>query len=354
LGCKAAFTYNLGQPTALNVGVSTTANVLCFGENQGAIAAVAVGGTAPYTYAWADGNTNSLRDSLTAGGYILIVTDANGCSITNTALLTEPTQLVLSTEANGTACSDSEDGQIAVSANGGTPNLGLYEFSRNGTNWQTGNLFPNLAANVYTVYVRDANNCMDSMIVNIDAADPFFIINATADTSMIYGDTLTLAVTLNDTSGALLVWSLLGANGMSIDTNVLSIIVTPNDASQYQFVGVNANGCQVDTIINITVEKPRFANLPKGFTPNGDGTNDRLFVQGDGAKVRIVKAFRVYDRWGELVFDGMDMQVNDETAGWDGTFRGKNVQSGIYAWYAEVEFIDGFVVLLKGDITLLR
>ena len=221
--------------------------------------------------------------------------------------MTEPTQLVLGTEATGTACSDSEDGQIAVSATGGTPRLGLYEFSSNGTSWQTGNLFPNLAANTYTVYVRDANNCMDSMIVNIDAADPFFIISATADTSMIYGDSLTLAVTLNDTSGALLVWSLLGANGMSIDTNVLSVIVMPNDASQYQFVGVNANGCQVDTIINITVEKPRFANMPKGFTPNGDGVNDRLFVQGDAAKIRNVKSFRVYDRWGELVFDGVDM-----------------------------------------------
>jgi hypothetical protein len=48
------------------------------------------------------------------------------------------------------------------------------------------------------------------------------------------------------------------------------------------------------------------------------------------------------------------MQVNDAAAGWDGTFRGKNSQAGIYAWYAEVEFIDGFVVVLKGDITLLR
>jgi large repetitive protein len=63
---------------------------------------------------------------------------------------------------------------------------------------------------------------------------------------------------------------------------------------------------------------------------------------------------RVYDRWGELVFDGADMTVNDATQGWDGTFRGKNVSSGIFAWYAEIEFIDGFVLVLKGDITLLR
>jgi gliding motility-associated-like protein len=354
LGCTQSFTYNLGEPTELNTSISTTANVLCFGGTEGALTAVANGGTAPYTYLWNDGNTNSLRDTLTAGGYTLIVTDANGCSVTNTALLEEPAALVLTSESTGTTCSDSEDGQIAVSAEGGTANLGLYEFSTDGENWQTGNLFPNLAANAYTVFVRDANNCMDSAIINIDAADPFFIITTTADTSIIFGDTLTLAVTMNDTTGALLVWSQLGAGGSVLDTNVLSIIVTPSDATQYQFVATNSNGCQVDTTILVEVDKPRDANAPKGFTPNGDGINDQFFIQGDGSKITAVRALRVYDRWGELVFDGADMTVNDATQGWDGTFRGKNVSSGIFAWYAEIEFIDGFVLVLKGDITLLR
>jgi large repetitive protein len=354
LGCTQSFTYNLGEPTELNTSISTTANVLCFGGTEGALTAVANGGTAPYTYLWNDGNTNSLRDTLTAGGYTLIVTDANGCSVTNTALLEEPAALVLTSESTGTTCSDSEDGQIAVSAEGGTANLGLYEFSTDGENWQTGNLFPNLAANAYTVFVRDANNCMDSAIINIDAADPFFIITTTADTSIIFGDTLTLAVTMNDTTGALLVWSQLGAGGSVLDSNVLSIIVTPSDATQYQFVATNSNGCQVDTTILVEVDKPRDANAPKGFTPNGDGINDQFFIQGDGSKITAVRALRVYDRWGELVFDGADMTVNDATQGWDGTFRGKNVSSGIFAWYAEIEFIDGFVLVLKGDITLLR
>ncbi|MCP4441075.1 MAG: gliding motility-associated C-terminal domain-containing protein, partial [Aureispira sp.] len=63
---------------------------------------------------------------------------------------------------------------------------------------------------------------------------------------------------------------------------------------------------------------------------------------------------RVYDRWGELIFEGTGLSINDASTGWDGTFKGKPMNSGLYAWYAEVEFADGHVEVIKGDITLLR
>ena len=95
------------------------------------------------------------------------------------------------------------------------------------------------------------------------------------------------------------------------------------------------------------------ANAAAAFTPNGDGANDYFFVQG-GTKVEKVSTLRVYDRWGELVFDGLDMEVNVEEQGWDGNFRFKPASSGAYIWYAEVLFKDGHTEVLKGDVILLR
>jgi gliding motility-associated-like protein len=353
LGCRQAFTYSVEQPTELQLGTTTTSEVLCFGGNQGGVVAAVVGGTAPYGFAWSNGGTDAGLDSITAGTYTLLVTDANGCTINGSISLSQPDELSLEATGTGTTCTESEDGAISVNAEGGTSNLGLYEYSVDGENWQSGNLFPNLAAGAYTAFVRDANGCTDSAVVNVDAADPFFIVSLTALDSITFGDTSNIEIVLNDTTGATFFWAQTGANGGLIDS-ALAIQVAPMETATYAFTATNANGCQLDTTVTIEVAKPRFANAPLGFTPNGDGVNDQFFIQGDDARVSGVRVLRVYDRWGELVFDGVDMTLNDGAAGWDGTFRGKNSASGIYAWYAEVEFIDGFILVLKGDITLLR
>ena len=89
------------------------------------------------------------------------------------------------------------------------------------------------------------------------------------------------------------------------------------------------------------------------FTPNGDGVNDIFYIQG-GEKVEKVTTMRVFDRWGDLVFEGTGMEINDIQNGWDGTFKGKPCTSGAYVWYAEVLFKDGETKVLRGDVILLR
>ncbi|MCC7504513.1 MAG: hypothetical protein IT259_04390, partial [Saprospiraceae bacterium] len=59
-------------------------------------------------------------------------------------------------------------------------------------------------------------------------------------------------------------------------------------------------------------------------------------------------------RWGELVYEALDFPVNDEQRGWNGQFRGKDAQTGVYVWYVEAEYADGFVESLRGNTTLIR
>jgi gliding motility-associated-like protein len=89
-----------------------------------------------------------------------------------------------------------------------------------------------------------------------------------------------------------------------------------------------------------------FVYVPNAFTPNGDGENDVLFVRGPLIEGLV---FRVFDRWGEMVFESFD-----RLEGWDGTFRGKALDPDVYDFYLEALCVDGTEGIIKGNVTLMR
>jgi gliding motility-associated-like protein len=93
--------------------------------------------------------------------------------------------------------------------------------------------------------------------------------------------------------------------------------------------------------------------VPNAFFPNDDGRND-FFYPSTGPCVRIVVYLRVYDRWGELVFERRDFLPNAEQLGWDGTFNGKAAMAGVYVWVMEIALNDKNRRIFKGDVTLVR
>jgi gliding motility-associated-like protein len=120
----------------------------------------------------------------------------------------------------------------------------------------------------------------------------------------------------------------------------------------YTVVGIDSVGCRATDSVKITVEKPRNIYVPTGFTPNGDNVNDKLIVHGrNGTQIDL---FRIYDRWGELVYEARTFSINDENAGWNGRFKGIEMMSGIFVWYIEATYIDGAKETLKGHTTLMR
>jgi gliding motility-associated-like protein len=88
------------------------------------------------------------------------------------------------------------------------------------------------------------------------------------------------------------------------------------------------------------------AFVPNTFTPNNDGQNDIFIVRG--LKVDEVY-FAVYNRWGELVFE-----TNDKTKGWDGIYKNKPADVGVFGWYLKVKCYNGEETFKKGNVTLVR
>jgi len=129
-------------------------------------------------------------------------------------------------------------------------------------------------------------------------------------------------------------------------------VVFADTSVTYTLSVMDILGCVNDSFtFNIQVV-PEKVFAPNAFTPDGDGNNDvfNLLADGDTELVRVL-TLRVYSRWGELVYEGTG-PLN--TTGWNGQHNGKPSPSDVYAWLAEVEFLTGRKVLLKGDVTLLR
>lgn len=123
-------------------------------------------------------------------------------------------------------------------------------------------------------------------------------------------------------------------------------ISTPEETITYTVITTDSNGCKSTDNINIIVLFENVIFVPNIFSPNGDGINDILFVRGKG--VEKLKFF-IYDRWGEKVFETTSLDV-----GWDGSFRGKDMNKAVFVYYLEATFIDGQEVTQKGDITLVK
>ncbi|MGA1583931.1 MAG: gliding motility-associated C-terminal domain-containing protein, partial [Saprospiraceae bacterium] len=134
----------------------------------------------------------------------------------------------------------------------------------------------------------------------------------------------------------------------------LNPVVTPLNNLTVTLIASNANGCSGSDALRIIVQRDRQIYFPNVFSPNNDGFNDTFFPSVDLSQVVSINTFQIYDRWGELVFQGDNFQPNQPANGWDGTYRGQQMDLGVYVFFAEIEFIGGEVEIFEGDVTLVR
>ncbi len=75
--------------------------------------------------------------------------------------------------------------------------------------------------------------------------------------------------------------------------------------------------------------------------------NDKLFVHGSGSSSSFL--FIIYNRWGDKVFESTDPSI-----GWDGTYKGKEMNDGVFAYMVKATFSDGSEASIKGTVTLVK
>ncbi len=135
--------------------------------------------------------------------------------------------------------------------------------------------------------------------------------------------------------------------------NISNPILSAKETTPYTCIATNGGGCVVrDQIVVRVVCGNSNVFIPNTFSPNGDGMNDVFFVRGAG--LFKIKSTRVFNRWGQMVYERMNASPNSNTEGWDGTYKGKSQASDVFVYMIEVQCDNGVVIPIKGNITLLR
>lgn len=173
-GCTKTVDVNIDDNQPLNATLSSVQNVLCNGESTGSVTVDATGGTGTIEYAISPNltafTTNNVFSNLAAGTYDIIVRDGIGCSVTQQVIITEPTVLTSNVSALvQELCTGDGNGSITIAVNGG---VAPYSTRLNNQNNFVANQFTyaNLSGGqTYTIFVQDANGCISSIPVTLDA-----------------------------------------------------------------------------------------------------------------------------------------------------------------------------------------
>lgn len=283
------------------------------------------------------------------GAYLLTVTNpANGCTATDNVQVTEiplPDFDPMLTQPN---C-HIPTGAIAFGpvTGGQAP----FRYSINGgQSFGVSPNFSSLQPGPYDLVVTDALGCTTAQQAAI--APPFLpTVSLAVGPVLELGDSLQLQPILNLPQSQVAEWIWTPADGLSC-TDCPEPWARPFRPTQYRLRILDKDGCPAEATVVVQVNRRRSLYAPNIFSPDGDGINDRFMLFGRG--VTTVRALRIFDRWGNQLYLNEDMAINDESIGWDGTFRGQPMQPGVYVWQAEVEFVDGAVEVFAGDVTVYR
>ena len=345
-GCEGNFTIEVVDFPPLQLSIDPL-DISCFGAMDGSITVTPSGGAGGYAFLWSNGETTDAIENLAPGAYTVTVTDENGCTAVAEADIIEPGELTLSLEVVDVICHGDATGVITITADGGTP---PFEYSADGINFQSDPALTGLTAGSYQAIVRDSRGCIFSQDAVISEPLPL-IVEAGENQTIDLGYTADLrGIVSPPFKPVTLTW--MPSETLSCP-DCLDPTASPFQTTTYFLTAVDDAGCTALDSVTIIVTLIRPIYIPNVFSPNADGLNDYFTVYG-GPAARSIRTLKVFARWGNLVFDGYDLPLNDELRGWDGYFKGKLMNPSVFAYLAEVEFIDGVVVLYEGDVTILR
>ncbi|HFA51871.1 MAG TPA: T9SS type B sorting domain-containing protein [Bacteroidetes bacterium] len=345
-GCEGFFTIEVLDFPVLEIGIDPT-DISCFAEGDGTITVMAIGGAGGYSYLWSNGETKETIENLEAGTYTVTVTDANGCEVIASAEIIEPAEITASLSIEDVVCAGDATGIINVDAQGGTP---PFEYSIDNVSFQTDPGLSGLAAGNYTVYIRDSEGCPLTLETTINEPSPL-VVDAGPDQTIDLGFTADInAITSPPFRPVSIAWT----PSETLDCNDCNDpTALPFGTTTYTITITDSTLCTAQDSLTIFVNLERPVYIPNSFSPNNDGIND-FFTAYAGPAARNIQRLKVFDRWGELVFDGKDLPLGEEPLGWDGTFKGKAMNPAVFAYFAEIEFIDDVVVLFEGDVTIVK
>jgi gliding motility-associated-like protein len=309
------------------------------------------------TFDTTKGPVNVIYESFGFKKVALTVTSSKGCVVTEILdFFVEPCcadTSTLSVEAivRDQICPNSATGVIQGVGVSGSPE---YQYSLDCVNYQPASVFPFLMPGDYTLCIQDQKGCENQVDITVNPADDFFV--EAGDTIFVQlGQTANLNAIPFPTLPTGVTWTnehTLTFSGTDI-SSLLSPTALPMRTGWYVVTITNDAGCITSDSVLIVVDPYKPIYIPNVISANFDGINDELTVYGNNAAIDV-GSFQIFDRWGNMLWERTNFELNDPSLGWDGTVNGKPVNPGVYTYLAVVNFLDEIPVPFYGTVTVLR
>jgi gliding motility-associated-like protein len=344
-GCSDTVTKSIEIYPLPNL-IKTSNAIVCLGSTE----PLQVSGTqyyswSPSTYLSCNNCANPVSKPDSSINYQVKGTSNKGCISKDSVFLVVKFPFKLSVSKNDTLCLGRS---VQLNASGTEvynwyPSAGLNNSSISSP------VASPATTTVYQVIGSDSKGCFkDTGYIPVKVF-PIPVVNAGSDKTINVGQQFEIIpqiskdvtdVTWTPTSGI-------------ISNNYPAIIVKPTESIEYTIDVKNAGGCRARDKISIYVLCNN-ANIfvPNTFSPNGDGENDIFYPRGNG--VFQIKNLRVFNRWGEIVFEKSNFNANDASSGWDGTYKGRKLSADVFVYTLEVVCENNTNLVFKGNIALIN
>ncbi len=288
-------------------------------------------------------NPIATPDSIT--NYIVSGTTIHGCSNTDSVIVKVKYPFNFTASIGDTLC---DGNSLKLSASGAysyswSPPAGL-----NSTTIANPTATPHTTT-TYSVTGTDDRNCFSYTKLIPVVVYPIPTVETANDQTINVGKTIDLIPTISADVTSV-IWS---PTGSIFRNDYPSVTVKPRETTTYLVEVSNPGGCNARANITIHV-LCNGANvfIPNTFSPNGDGANDIFYPRGSG--LFSIKHAKIFNRWGELVYERNDFKANDASAGWDGTYKGQKLNPDVYVYIIEILCDNNTTLPYKGNITLLK
>jgi subtilisin-like proprotein convertase family protein len=306
-------------------------------------------------YSWTRGGveigTQAQLTAEQAGAYTLLVNNAFGCTHTDLVNIIVDNDIPNAgmIQISDISCHGEQDGAIQLDAI--QSNHPPVLFSLNGGAYGPNPYFQGLSAGTYTITLQDDKGCTWTTPPQIVTEPAALTVDLGTEVIVTFGDSVFLEANASVPLSALasLQWNPVLD---SLRAQTFTQRFLPFTSKSITLSLIDTFGCEAIARVLVKVKRPEEVFIPNIFHP-GSELNDRLTVFG-GPGVAEIESFRIFDRWGEQLFNVLNFQPNDPSLGWDGAYRGEAVLPGVYVYFAVVRFIDGKTEVYRGDVTVLR
>ncbi len=316
-------------------------------ENQG----VTINASGGVNYDWSPAaglNTVSgatvTASPLAATVYSVSVTNTAGCVKADSITVGVVHPFTLTTAAAIGICAGKT---ITLSASGASTYQWInYTAGLSNTNTANPSVTP-LSSATFTVTGRDALQCFSDTATVSVTVFPAPAVDAGVPITVMPGEASTInAVYSND----VMAWDWQPAKYLDC-YNCPQPVLKPYEELVYTVKATNANGCSAtDTVsVHLLCGQSRIY-IPLAFSPNEDGKNDRFLIKGQG--VTLATRLTVYNRYGQVIFQKQHFKLDDNSAAWDGTYRGEKVAAGNYVYFVEM-LCNGTTFTRKGSVIVI-